>query len=60
MPTTVPDVKIADHRDPSGVRRPHGEAHTLHAIDRLQLRAEATAQIPVIALGEQVQIHLAE
>jgi hypothetical protein len=55
MAAPVPDVEIADHRDPPGIRCPHGETHAIDAIDGLQLGAEATAQIAVIAFGEQVQ-----
>ncbi len=60
MAAPVPDVEIADHRDAPGIRCPHSETHTIDAIDGLQLGAEATAQIAVIAFGEQIQIHFAE
>ncbi|MCY1400797.1 hypothetical protein D9M71_158990 [compost metagenome] len=60
MAAAVPVVEAADHRHPSRVRRPHGEAHAGDAVLLQQLRAEAGAEVAVVALGEQVQIGLAE
>ena len=57
MATAIPDIEVAHHRNTPGVRRPYGEAHTLHAIDRGHLRAQAVAEVAVIAFGKQVQVH---
>jgi len=60
MPATVPDIEVAHHRDPPRIRRPHGEAHTLNAIDAGHLGPQATAEIAVITFSEQVQVHFTE
>ncbi|MNU76830.1 hypothetical protein D3C71_663920 [compost metagenome] len=60
MTATVPDVEVTDYRYSFGIWRPYGEAHTVDAVHGHQLCTEGAAQIPVIALGEQVQIHVAE
>ena len=57
-------VEIADHADALGVRRPHRERHALdHAVgggEAARVRAEDLPQPLVAALGEQVQVDLAQ
>ncbi|MNL03749.1 hypothetical protein D3C87_1242970 [compost metagenome] len=60
MAATIPDVEITDHRHSPGIWCPDREAHALDAVHGFQLRTQGTAQVTVIALGEQVQIHLTE
>ena len=60
----VPVVELADQADALGVRRPHRERHPVdHAVGRgeaARMRAEDLPQSFVAALGEQVQVDLAE
>ncbi|MCY1401593.1 hypothetical protein D9M71_167140 [compost metagenome] len=60
VPAPVPDVEITDHRHPPGIRRPHGETHAVDAVHGFQLRAQAPAEVAVIAFGKQIQIHFAQ
>src|SRR6185436_7226352 len=56
----VPGVEVADHRDALSVGRPHGEAYAAHAVDCHRLRAEGFGEPPVFALGDQMEVELAE
>src|SRR5690606_12962170 len=60
VPATVPAVEITHHRDPTGIGRPDREAAARHATGHPGLRAEAAAEPAVVALVEQVDIHLAQ
>ena len=57
---TVPIVEAADHRDAARIGRPDREAYALDALDRLGLRAEDAAKVPMPALVEQVEVEIAE
>ena len=59
----VPVVPVAHHRHAVRVRRPHGEGGALDAVFpvvRAGARAELLPEAVVIALGEEVQVQLAE
>ncbi len=56
----VPAVEVADHRDAPRIRRPHGEADALHAVDPHRVRAEAAAEIVVPAFREQMDVEIAQ
>ncbi|MCY1352859.1 hypothetical protein D9M69_391830 [compost metagenome] len=56
----VPAVELADHGHAPRVWRPHREAHAVDAVHALPLRAQALAQLEVAALGNQVQVQLAQ
>src|SRR5690606_22628445 len=60
MAAPVPAVEVAHHRDPPCVRRPERETHASDAIDTDALGAQAVAQIAMIALAEQVGVHLTQ
>ncbi len=60
MPTAIPDIEVTHHRDPPGIGRPHRETHAGDAVHRGQLGSQATAEVAVIAFGEQVQVHFAK
>ena len=60
MAAAVPAVEVADHADPLGVRRPHGEAGAAHAVRRADVRAELVIDAPLIALAEEIQVRLAQ
>ena len=55
----IPAIEIADNADALRVRRPDREIDPVDAADRPKLRAEFLVNLQVIALGEEVQIHLA-
>ena len=55
----VPPVEVADDADALGIRRPDGEVHAGHAVDRAQLCAELLVALPVLPFAEQVQIEFA-
>ena len=60
----IPAVEVADQVDALGVGRPHRERHPVHhAVGSGEgpgVRAEDVPESFVAALGEQVQVHLAE
>ena len=56
----VPVVEVADHADPPGIRRPHGEADALDAVDLDQLRAEPLVDLEMRALRQQMHVDVAE
>ena len=56
----VPGVEVADHRHRTRVRRPDGEAHAAHAVDRHDAGAEMRRQFEVPPLIEQMQIEFAQ
>ncbi|KAF1029383.1 MAG: hypothetical protein GAK37_01794 [Pseudomonas sp.] len=60
VPAAVPHVEIAHHRHSPGVRRPHGKTHAVDTVHTGDLRTKATAEVAVVALGKQVQVHLTE
>ncbi|MNQ82799.1 hypothetical protein D3C85_978610 [compost metagenome] len=60
MAATIPHVEITDHRDPARIGGPDRKAHTVHTVDGLQLCAQAGAELPMVAFGKQVQVHLAQ
>ena len=61
---SVPAVELADQADALGVRGPHGERHPLdHTVgcgERARVGAQDLPESLVAALGEQVQVDLAE
>ncbi len=59
MTAAIPAVEAADHRDPAGIGRPHGKAHTGDAVDRMDLGAEGAAEVAMVAFIEQLQVHFA-
>ena len=56
----IPVVEVAHHRYPPGVGGPHRKAHPVDALDLHRLRAETPGQVAVVALGKQVQVHVAQ
>ena len=56
----VPAVPVADHPDGPGRRRPHGEGGAGHALVHHRPGAERLPQPAVVALGEEVEVELAE
>ncbi len=60
MAPPVPAVEIADHGDPPGVGRPHREGHARNPLHLALVRPEAAGQLPVGALGEQVQVEVGQ
>ena len=60
MAPPVPAVEIPDHGDAPGIGRPDRETHAGDALDRQCLSAEAAAKFVVRALGEQIQVELAQ
>jgi len=60
VPPPIPIVEAADNRNAPGVRCPNGETHALNTVDFHRLRAEYAAELAMVALGEQIQIHFAE
>ena len=58
VPTPVPAVEVTDHRNPPGIRRPDHETHARHAIGHPELGTEALAEAAMVALAEQVDIHV--
>ena len=57
---SVPAVEVAHDGDALRVRRPDGEAHAGHALHLRRVRAQGVAEIEVAALGEQVDVQIAE
>ena len=53
MKAPVPVVKIADNADALRVRRPHGEACAVNAVNRAEMRAQLVVDFPLVALAEQ-------
>ena len=45
MAARVPVVEIADYADDHRVRRPHCETRPLHAVHRLQMRAQSPIRL---------------
>lgn len=57
---SVPAIEAADYRDAPRIGCPYGETHTLHAVDLDHLGAEHPADLPMVALGEQMHVQLAQ
>ena len=60
MDAAVPAVPVADDGDALGVGRPHGEGATAHAVHLPEVGAEFFVELAVVALGEEVQVELAQ
>ena len=58
--TPVPGAEVADHGDALRARRPHREVHARDALLLARACAEHLPQAAMRALGEQVQVELAE
>ena len=56
----VPGVEVADDGDALGVRRPDREAGALDAVVCGDVRAEHLADVEVPALGQQMQVEVAQ
>ena len=56
MHTTIPAVEVAHDRDPLGVRCPHGEAETRHAVQLHGLSAECPIRLVETALVEEIEV----
>ena len=59
MDAAIPEIEVANHANPTGVRRPNRKISAAFASDLAQMRAELIVEPLVIPLGEKVQIHLA-
>ena len=46
----IPHVEVADDGDALGIRRPDGEVHAGHAVDRAQVGAELLVALPMLCL----------
>src|SRR2546423_4118823 len=55
----IPAVEIADDADALRVRRPDSDIHASCIANRAKMRAELFVELLMIALGKQMQIHLA-
>ncbi len=60
MARGVPAVEAAHHRHAPRIGRPAGEAHAINAVDGHGLRAQAAAELAMVAFRDQVQVHLAQ
>ena len=60
MAAAIPAVEVPDHRDPQRVGRPDGKSHPGDAGDVHRLGTEAAPELEMIALGQQIDIQLAE
>ena len=60
MHAAVEMVPVADHADAPRVGRPHGEACARYATQGAHLRAQFVVEPVMIALGEQMEIQIAE
>ena len=60
MTAPVPSIEVADNADPRSVWRPHREADPLHAVHGHRPRAKFLVETKVLALGDQIDVHLAE
>src|SRR6185295_16269839 len=56
MAARVPGIEIANHRDPSGIRRPHREPRAAYAVNGHHIVAEYSGQLEMPPLAEQVEI----
>ena len=60
MGTLVPEVEVADDVDGARTGRPDGERGALRPVDRPDVRPERVPEPLVAALGDEVEIELAE
>src|SRR5690606_22670592 len=60
VPPPVPVIETAHHRNTSGIGRPDGETDALHTLDLHDLRTKDAGQFPMVAFGEQIEIHLTQ
>ena len=56
--TAIPAVERADHADPPGIRRPHGKAYTVDAVDRSHVGAKAAIGLMQFARVEEIKVVL--
>ena len=56
----VPAIEVADHGHPTGVRRPDQKRDAGDALELHGMGAQLLVQPQVVALGDQVGVHLAE
>ncbi len=59
MDAAIPAIEIAHHAHAVRVRRPDREIDAVHSADVAQLRAELLPELEIVALGKEMQIHLA-
>src|SRR6266404_8147076 len=59
-PPAVPRIEIADHADPTGVRRPHRKGDALDTLVDNRVRPELAIARQMVALGEQVGVEFTE
>ncbi len=60
MAARVPAVEVADDRHRTRVRRPDGEAHAAHAVDRHDAGAKMLGELEMPPFVEQVEVKLAQ
>lgn len=60
MAAAVPDVEVANNRDPLGIRGPDGKMRAIGAFMRDDMRAQHLPQAAVRALAKQVFVHFTQ
>ena len=60
MKAPVPVIEVADDADTRRMRRPDGKCHAFDSPDLRHVRAEFVVDLFVPALGEQMQVQLAD
>ena len=58
MSTTVPLVEVANNADRLRVRSPDRKVHAVNTVDRPKMSPQFFVDVEVVALVEQVQIHV--
>src|SRR5208283_1514837 len=56
----IPAVEVANHADPQGVGRPHGEVHAGNPFERSYMRTELFVSVVMAPLTHQIEIKLRE
>src|SRR5262249_9776126 len=59
MQAAVPAIKISDHTDPCGFRRPNGEGNALYAANPGGMCTQLFINAIVLAFPEQMKIEIA-
>ena len=60
MPTSVPQIEIADDADPPGGGRKNRKGDSAHPIENDRMGAELFIEIEVRAFTEQIEIEVGE